>query len=84
MDKPLLREFYSVVIGFSFGNLIHGMLVCDLRNHFCLILWGVMHFCLKWNNIPLFGDIVHPSVHRRALLVFFLFRFRSTTQSDKQ
>jgi hypothetical protein len=22
---------------------------------------GVMHFCLKWNNIPLFGDIVHPS-----------------------
>jgi hypothetical protein len=51
MDEALLLEFYSFVIGFCFVNLIYRMLVCDLRNH----------FCLKWNNIPLFGDTIHPS-----------------------
>jgi hypothetical protein len=38
VDEPFLVEFYSFVIGFCFGNWIHGMLVCDLRNHFWLIL----------------------------------------------
>jgi hypothetical protein len=67
MDEPLLLAFYSFVVGFCFGNLNHGMLVCDLRNYFSLILWGVKHFCLKWNNIPLFGNIVQPSF----LILFF-------------
>jgi hypothetical protein len=40
MDEALHLEFYSFVIGFCFGNLIYAMLLCDLKNHSCLILWG--------------------------------------------
>ncbi len=54
MEEPLLLEFYSFVIGFCFGNLIHGMLVCDLRNYFCLIFLGGAAFLLEMEQYPAF------------------------------